>query len=254
MTSSLWRVENHLARLQIGPLQAILDLLNPAAGLSDWRGLGDALRAVHVLGIEAPSFPAGSQKVRGEAYVRGPDLMASFAESSDWPVCLHGQWKVPSGAEPPEVLAVVELIVSVRTELLDSRPELRVCSALAGGEVFRLADSDAAAFEPWGLAGTAAGRTLSAEGPGCLLFRPQSADVSYAEMVHPADFAGSELTQAEAPGGQVEIRHRLFVQRLEKGVLLRARVRGMFVAREKDAPLAAIQYRRFAGSEPVLGT
>ena len=48
-------------------------------------------------------------------------------------------------------------------------------------------------------------------------------------MVHPADFAGSELTQAEAPGGQVAIRHRLFVQRLEKGVLLRARVRGMFV-------------------------
>jgi len=72
-------------------------------------------------------------------------------------------------------------------------------------------------------------------------------------MVHPADFSGSELTEDDSAGGHVAIRHRLFVQRLEKGVLLRARVRGLLLAREADVELAAATYRSFAGLGPPLG-
>ena len=48
--------------------------------------------------------------------------------------------------------------------------------------------------------------------------------------------------------------HRLFAERLEKGVILRSRIRGLFVPRDHDTELAQSEYRRFAASEPPLTT
>jgi hypothetical protein len=72
-------------------------------------------------------------------------------------------------------------------------------------------------------------------------------------MVHPADFHRDEV-HALTPEGRVRIEHHLFAQALEKGVLLRARVRGVFLARDGDLQLAAEVYRAFAAAEPPLGT
>jgi hypothetical protein len=61
----------------------------------------------------------------------------------------------------------------------------------------------------------------------------------------------SEYSIAEQGG---RLRHRLFVSRLEKGVILRARVRGVLVIREDDCSLAAAAYHRFVKSPPPLTT
>ena len=91
-------------------------------------------------------------------------------------------------------------------------------------------------------------------GAGCLLFRLPDVDLSYVEMVHPADFQHDELSPGRPGGGALRIAHRLFRTSLEKGVILRARVRGVFVNRRDDAEAAAECYAAFAAADPPLGT
>ncbi len=91
-------------------------------------------------------------------------------------------------------------------------------------------------------------------GTGCLLFRLPGGDLSYAEMVHPADFQYDEFQPGESRGNVVCIAHRLFRTNLEKGVILRARVRGIFLKRPDDTQIAARCYAAFAGADPPLGT
>jgi hypothetical protein len=71
-------------------------------------------------------------------------------------------------------------------------------------------------------------------------------------MIHPADFHSDELLPGA--GDAVMLRHRLFLSDLEKGVILRARVRGLLLPRQGDQPAAAEAYTEFAASPPPLTT
>ena len=64
-------------------------------------------------------------------------------------------------------------------------------------------------------------------------------------MVHPVDFGGAKVSTGT-------ISHHLFQQRLEKGVILRARVRAAILHRKNDLATAQAAYERFAGAEPPL--
>ena len=55
-------------------------------------------------------------------------------------------------------------------------------------------------------------------------------------------------------GDMLRIAHRLFRTNLEKGVILRARVRSVFLARRGDTAAAAQCYAAFATADPPLGT
>jgi hypothetical protein len=71
---------------------------------------------------------------------------------------------------------------------------------------------------------------------------------SYAEMVHPADFAGASL---ELRGEELlRFSHPLFAERLEKGVIRRVRLCGVFLPRDRDLEKASAIYRNFI-AEPL---
>jgi hypothetical protein len=74
--------------------------------------------------------------------------------------------------------------------------------------------------------------------------------VTYVEMVHPLDFVSSEFTATAS--NEVEHSTRLFRGPLEKGVILRSRLRGVIVPRSGDVSAAIACYREFAASEPPL--
>ncbi len=241
MSSSPWHLEHEVAQLRIGPLSAELDLRWPLAGLANWQGLGQSAAAVGVLGIETPTFLAGVRDALVEAYLRGPDLIAVYRELSGWPVMLQAQWTALT-SDPAQdsagPLATVELTLSVRTERLETRPDLCVVSRLPLGDLLAVAD---------------AGLPAETVGPACVLAQPRQGDWSYAEMVHPADFGGTEAVPPADPAGVVVLHHRLFARCLEKGVLLRTRVRGVFLPRSDDFRQAAESSRVFFGMEPPLG-
>jgi hypothetical protein len=83
-----------------------------------------------------------------------------------------------------------------------------------------------------------------------LLFRPETGDQSYAEFCHPRDGVGGIDVTRGTSG--LEVRFRLFGQELEKGVILRGRLRGLLLAREDDEAAAREAYRRFVREPPPL--
>ena len=87
--------------------------------------------------------------------------------------------------------------------------------------------------------------------PRAVLFRPQHLGASYLEMVHPTDFTGVQIATAdELP----TVRWHVFPERLEKGVIRRARVRGLFLPRDNDLQHAREQIEAFVLSPLALST
>jgi hypothetical protein len=181
-------------------------------------------------------------------------MIVAYEESSRSPVRVDAVWRAVAPAAAANSLAAVDLIVSVRTHLLDTHPNLAVESVVPASDVFRLSASQSAVCEPLGLADKGPIAIDPDRGAGCLLFRLPGDLVSYAEMVHPADFQHDELSRGVSGDRTLHIAHRLFRTSLEKGVILRARVRGIFVDRRDDARAAAACYAAFAAADPPLGT
>jgi hypothetical protein len=247
MQAAPWQLDGYQARLALGGgLSGNVDLLQPAAGLQfHWQN------RIHIvaLGVELPPVKPSEAGALIDAWVRGGDLVATYSQGEK----RRGQiyWRVQSCDDAAAAsVPTLELIASVQTSLLDSDPALGVRSLVAAQEVLRLTDDpngrlDVIHFDEGGATSVAASST-----PACFVFR--LGEMSYLEMVHPVDFTGSSLQRL--PDGQIELSHRLFRGRLEKGVILRSRLRGLFVPREQDAALARRCYASFAASEPPLTT
>jgi len=257
MTSqSPWHVDGHLAELRATDLRAAVDLRNPAAGVRVGQFAGDAARQAALLQI-----PIAGGAARGpdsiEFFVRGGDLVATYGELPATPVRAEIYWRfiaaqaarAQSAGEAGQTAS--ELILSVQTSLLDSDPSLAVGSTLPAMEIWRLGDAESGRFAECRPVGQREMVFAPKSGPACFLFR-SAAPLSYVEMVHPADFRHSTLHAIDSAAGIWQLQHRLFEQRLEKGVILRSRLRGMFVARDADMAIAASEYRRFGSSEPPL--
>lgn len=252
MTLSTWELNGHLARLHSDQLSAEVDLARPAEGVFHIRVAGTHVNDMRVLGVAMPSPVAGQADAIGDAYVRAAELTAAYDASGDWPVRVDAVWRRVNRSSHHEFVAAIELLVSVRTDSLNSQPRMAVESTFSGGEVALAADRNADRFEPFSSSTVDLASAGQDACRGCIVFRPTGSDLSYVEMVHPADFRQDELVG----GGDTpfRVRHHLFDDSLEKGVVLRARLRGVFVPRGSDTQLASEQYAAFRASEPPLGT
>jgi hypothetical protein len=80
--------------------------------------------------------------------------------------------------------------------------------------------------------------------------RPEEWDeLSYAEMVHPSDFVRADVS---ADNSGVRLKTELFPESLEKGVIRRARMRALFIARSADEAVAAGLWCDFSTAAPPL--
>ena len=252
MTSPAWQLEGSLARLETAALGATFDAARPSQGLTSISAAGWQLADLRLLAMELPPSVAAEELALTECYARGNDLVTAYQERRAWPVEIDATWRAVRSAGQDGVLGAVELVISVRTSLLESRPQLAITTTSPGTPALRLVDPATARYEP---VSPAPGRAQAMEpqtGPGCVVLRLPGVPLSYVEMVHPADFRGDRLA-ADGPE-QLELRHHLFQESLEKGVLLRARIRGVLVARDGDLPAAAACYAAFAAAEPPLGS
>jgi hypothetical protein len=283
MPSAFWQLKKSTAVLHLGALSASITSLRPDDGLTNVIVGGNHLARARLLGIALSRAIETATADAVESYVRGADMIVVYEESSRWPVRVDTVWRAVAPAAPAQFLAAVDLIVSVRTHLLDMRPDLAVQSVIPSSDVFRLPNSRSAACDPLTPVdkqpvGKEPTVITPETGAGCLLFRFPGLDFSYIEMVHPADFEHDEVAsgvgdpdvgmavalpslslRGEAavqlpPQHVLRIAHRLFRTTLEKGVILRARVRGVFVNRHDDARSAADCYAAFATADPPLGT
>lgn len=253
MSMHPWALQERLAALRLESMTATIDLSRPDQGLQGLcLGAADGWPIeARLLGIELPGHAAADEDLLLDCYTRGRELVAAYRPSAIWPVQADIIWHVGGPSQAASTLATIDVVISVRTELLDSRPEMAVVSMLPAMEVCRLLDGDRAQFASLPMSSMATESIEPHSGPSCLLFRSADSQFSYVEMSHPEDLRRDELVAAE--GGMVQTRHRLFSEALEKGVILRARVRGAFVPRQGDQRIAATCFAAFAAEEPPLG-
>lgn len=230
MDVALWQLDGTIAKLSAETgITAAVDVARPSAGLK-WQ-IAAATIPLQLLGVElGAAEPVSSTDV--DAFVRGRDLVATYAERPPRHVRAQIYWRSLTAAEvAPEcasdIVAAFELILSVNTSVLDEDPQSTVRSQVPAAAAVSSFD------------------TL----PGCFLVRPEGSHLSYLEMVHPVDHDRSEVRRVDDLS---QITHSLFARRLEKGVILRARVRGAVIARERDEATAAAAFQCFSAAEAPL--
>jgi hypothetical protein len=258
--SDSWSFTYPIGELRGAALTGRVDVSRPQQGLHTLRAASTAIGgsllqlgwetdpAAHAVAGAAPAWPA---KV-SEAYVRGPDLVATYEQAADWLFAPQIYWRVGAIDTAAGVLASMTLLVSLQTDLLDSRPRIDVSSDLAVEEAALVTPAnDGPSDVRWFTAGQQ--HTLGQRsGPGCVVCRLPGGGLSYAEISPANDFRRLVVGRDET--GSCHTRWELFSDFLEKGVIRRARIELVLLPRENDVQLAAKICRALAARPLPLTT
>jgi hypothetical protein len=253
MSRATWTLQDSAAFVQFSSLAARLEPRRPQSGLSDLCWRGKTLNGHQMLAVDLSSAKTESaDETLIDCYPRGSDLIATYAQTPERPARVQIYWRAAGFRLGDREAALVDLQVSVQTSLLDSHPRLQAFSRLPRGEVRRLVDANSGVFVPLSISASGPAVLAPEHGPGCLLFRWPQSEASYFEMIHPSDFGRDDLATCEDE--RLQLNHRLFSGSLEKGVILRARLRGGYLDNADDELVAAAAYREFLDSPPPLTT
>jgi hypothetical protein len=257
LTASWWQLDGNVAQLADSRCSATIDVARPAAGLRLCLKSKRAASEMQVLSFtfgERPLFDVS----RIDAYVRGSDLVATYDETPSHHVRTQAYWRRIEPAEfcadfAARIAIGFELILSVNTSLLDSDPQATIGSVVSPiADVLQLRRSTDGNLVAASAKATQSSDRQAGESADGFIARLTEERLSYVELLHPADFGTSTAAVAGGVTPRLQIAHRLFRQRLEKGVILRARVRGGLVEQSRDEEIATAAFRQFAATEPPL--
>lgn len=247
-----WTWHRPTAALRCGPIAGEVDVDQPPRGLHRLRLHGTEMPG-HLLGVDwTAAADRQAQIAPADAYLRGDDLVARYASQPGAPFAPQVYWRCEAvAANGP--LAALSLWVSIETQLLDSHPCVHVDSHLPADEVLRVfvGDDGSVAAQP-----IAADNTWSesdAAGASCALWRLPGGRVSCAQFARKRDVREFSIHPHPSPlpkGEGTGCRWGLFADFLEKGVIRRACLQTVFLAREDDVAQAAACWRAFQ-SQPL---
>lgn len=243
-----WKLSGRLARLSQPDLAASVDLRRPDQGLCDVTFRGRTLPLISLLAIDLPDVAAEPESL-SDVWVRGQDVVAVYEPTPRRPTRVEVYWRwLPIAADAGLAqCAALELQVSVQTQLLDSHPEVSCSTAVKAASAARLQASGA-----WQKAAQPVATFLPLADRGCTLWSWLGDDAAYAEMVFPADFRVDQLAHESQDRWRLE--HRLFPEFLEKGVILRSRIRGLFCPAANAEAAASAAFEQFAAAPLPLTT
>ena len=235
--TSFWRTKGTVGILESGPLQAFAECDPDGAAFVPTRWKDKELQGLEVLG------GVGRARLQiAETYVRGNDLVADCAHAGEDRIAPQLYWRAEL-VEKGQV-ARVELVLSVRTELLDSAPIWTTNSFVTDSMLYHANELHSTSFSKINKTSGKFNRDDSAV--QLFVFRIPRIGLSYSEMIHPSDFVSAEADGADPPC----VRAQLFPERLEKGVIRRARICGWFMPAKNDLETAVELAKRFV-DEPL---
>jgi hypothetical protein len=242
---SVWSLHDSIAQLSRGPFAGALDVARPHVGLHQpafdhadvpctflcvSRGADSNAALMNEAERERSWWPLPV----AESYVRGNDLVATYAPSDTWPYSPQVYWRANTLQLVDGVLGSLSLLLSVQTHLLDTHPQINVASQIQSSECMHMVyDSDGAAEVD-----RVDAEQLKAPGGdmSAVLYRLQHGDYSYVEIVRATDNRGIDFRPT--PDGKLRAEWQLFADFLEKGVIRRAHVHGALLPRENDIELS----------------
>lgn len=226
----MWQFDGRRASWHGAPPEFSIDLEHPESGLLQVRAdrSGDRIGASSVLQIHLSPPPNASLTVE-DAYVRGDDLIASYAATGSalaWQI----YWRRAAG-DPG-----LEVVVSLQNRLLQGNPAVCVRSRLSAQQSWCL-NEEGKFVDPQAVL---EGRK-----------RPQviavaiSSEWVYAEAIHPADV---QQVQFRETAGKFETEWTLFGDNLEKGVIRRGRIWAEFFSRDTLTDALPARWKSFLES------
>jgi hypothetical protein len=244
-----WEQQASGAKLACGPLAAAVQIDDASAALVVERWRGRPLNGLTVLSYFGPSLRLEPFLLH-ETYVRGTDFVAAFAESGPQKIAPQLYWRATADEQRQAVM--VELVVSMKTDVLDSQPVSRVHSLIiVGAELWHTHSLANPKFEriksPDGRAATLNYQAKESR-EALFLFRLPDHGLSFAQLVHPTDFVSAQIAVDTQP--PYSLLASLFPERLERGVIRRARVCGWFLPSANDQDTAVELARQFV-DEPL---
>jgi hypothetical protein len=238
-----WQLGPSSATLECGPLVGEASFGSTGIGfhVTEWKQQREDKTALFASDV-TNDYRVKTALV--ESYSRGGDLVASFAKSE---TSIIPQVCYRASCDLFRSVIRLELILSVQTDLLDSRPECGLGSYLWDGQLFHTSELQSDTFEevPKG-DGVPFDRADSLT--HLFLTRVRRHNFSYAELVHPSDFVRAKAGVDDTP--LVAVEYTLFPDRLEKGVIRRARICGWFLPAENDLAVAVELAKQFI-NEPL---
>ncbi len=216
-----WTRSDHELELSVGGVAAHLDLLAPALGLTRWRHDGHPLSDLAILGVDLPPLKSAAGCL-AEGYVRQGDAVAIYRPTLERPFTVEVYWRADLIETSAAAVPVVDLLVSIQTDLLDSHPTVDVVTRLPRpARTWTLSPSGQ-------FHAVQTGQCLGHDDAVGWLLEWSHAPLGYLQLSHPDDAGRRQWTPAMT-GGPAEIREQLFADFLEKGVIRRARLRSALV-------------------------
>ena len=249
----MWDLDEYVVRWDSKDLVVALDTKNPTGGVNSISALGSHLIGACILQLHPPQENDGFAAVH-EPYARGKDVVASYAATASDAVRSQAYWRYQQFRLEHGLAVGIELIVSVQTNLLDSDPSVLVVTTIRCDEVWGCSDMDRSQFEPLSLVAQRPLDWTAEVARTVHLFRPPDVDVSYVEIVHEQDFRAAQMELSANAPRTIRCKTTLFNERLEKGVIRRGRVWGMFVPRRNDFRSAVACAQQVAAARPPLTT
>ncbi|WP_428308202.1 hypothetical protein [Lacipirellula sp.] len=220
--SDFWELDGHRAILHTGRLVGMIDLTQPARGLTairvDGAAIVGALMGVDVTSSETRGTSLDEPWTIADAYIRGRDLVATYREPCEQPFNLQLYWRTIDAADGTPTL---DLICSVQTPLWEAHPRVTVCSS---------------AFSR--------GAAILGEGLSC----SNDSGVAYLESTRPGDFTSAAAPSDPQFSGAL---WNFGPQFMEKGVIRRLQVRGIFSSGDARSELAKLR-AQLTAEEPAL--
>ena len=254
MPSQFWQADNNRMRLRMDRFVALVDPCDPAKGVHDLLVDQQAIGHGQFLQIDLPFLSLPGTGTNCDCYIRGGDLVATYPEQAPAGVRAQIYWRATSHPVAA-ALAAIELVASVQTSRLDSCPTITTRSEMIARVAFQLVSLERGTFADLMAKPDHSASSDAPDAPQCYLFRLSSTKYSYVEMVHPADaYQTSWDGWLQGLDFRLQLSHRLFPDRLEKGVILRARVLGVVLDRDGDQDAAVQHYAAFLNEELPLTT
>lgn len=218
-TSSFWSLVGSRAVLTSNALSGVLELDSPSRGLHDLRLHGASVDG-RLFGLTLDSVAATPWRP-ADAFVRGRDLIAAYRRTDDEPFAVKVYWRLVAADCDG---AILDAIVSLETRSWEAYPQIVVSSALGGA--------------------------CDSSGEGAPLLWRFAQDRSYGEGAREGDFAGPAGPSNSQ--GLTASAWRFADEFMERGVIRRLHLRGVFMPRAGDEAAAASIPRQLHAEPPPL--
>lgn len=215
----------------------------PNRGISELVLDGKRFDTCKFLQLHFPGKTASAPEPVAEAYIRGDDFVVTYTQPPERTIRPQVYWR---SLQFGDSTFGVQVILSTQTDQLASEPESSVVSVFRQADVFSVNAENLQPIER--------SNAAQRDPDFCtFLIRPHSIpEWSFVQIISPTDLSDSFVRNTA--DGNLEIGFHLFRHELEKGVIRRGQVCGVFLPRHNDQQSATEIYEQLRDWRPPLTT